>query len=451
MDSGPRQIKLKKGFTLQMKGEACHDVMYQPIDRVVMPLGGIRWFTPKLTVEEGQPITMGEAVGYVKEIPAIKLTAPISGIITEIVRGEKRKLMGLAIEATAPFVPRTLDHLTPPYTKETIVDTLLSYGYWPAFRQRPYNILANPAHAPKALFISCFDTAPLAPNYEVLLQNRPEEFEEGMQVVAKMEFPKIYVCVPKGDTFFSKMKYPSSVEVVTFEGEHPAGNVGTHVHFLAPTDKNDLVWHISPQDIAAIGHLFLHKEIDFHKIIALTGSSLKKPIYWKTMAGAPIAPLLKDGLLDENVRVISGNVLTGTEIGTNGTIHYHDLQVTAIPEGEHRELLGWTYPGLNKVSLSPTFLSRLFPKRKQVLNTFLNGGHRPLMFNDVYQRVFPLQLLPFPLLRACLAKDWDTMEALGIYEITEADVALCEFVCPSKSNFQEAVHDALYTLYKENH
>ncbi len=285
-----------------------------------------------------------------------------------------------------------------------------------------------------------------------------DPFFKGLSTLAKLTDGTLYLTVKTGTTLFDLFTNEPNIgkqiaaipncKWVPFSGPHPSGNVGTQIHFLAPIQKGDVVWTIEPQNVATIGNLFLNQKLDFTKRIALAGGALKNGSYFDLVNGASVSGLIKDQLVQDDVRVISGNVLTGSNIGKEGYVGFYDHVISVIPESEERELFGWIMPNFNKFSVSRTFFSYLMPHKKYNMDTRLFGGKRVPMFSDVYSKVFPMDLLPDQLLKACYIKDIEAMEALGIYEVIEEDFALCEFVCPSKSDCQQIVKDALFELNK---
>jgi Na+-transporting NADH:ubiquinone oxidoreductase subunit A len=311
-------------------------------------------------------------------------------------------------------------------------------------------VVANPGDKPKAIFISGFDTAPLAPDYNFIMDNIPLSlFRTGITAITLLTGMKINLVLngkEKVPAFLSEMP---GVEISYFSGPHPAGNVGVHIHHLAPLNKGELVWFINLQDVIAIGRLFDEGKYYPERIVALAGSEVIYPRYYRMLSGSSVANIVKENVKPGRLRYISGNVLTGTKISEGGFLGYYDSQVTVIPEGDHFELLGWAAPGAAKYSFYRAFLSSLLPLKSFTVDTNLHGGERAFVLTGQYEKVMPMDIYPMQLFKAILAEDIDLMENLGIYEIAEEDVALCEFICPSKTEIQSIVRKGLDLMIKE--
>lgn len=442
-------IKITKGLDIQLAGNATNQLLALPVSDTfrVCPTD-FRWLTPRLLVQEGAPVEVGTPLFADKHDERIVIVSPIAGTVHEIVRGDKRALKAIIIDRDAAAnTTRTVD-VEKSANAGAIRQLLLQYGLWPCLRQRPYSTIANPDDQPKSIFVSCFDSAPLAPDYNVLLQGREEEFRKGLEMlrIATHNAP-MHLCLRKGanNTLFESCP---DVVLHDVEGPHPAGNVGTQIHRIDPIAKGDVVWYVSLQDVAMIGKLFLNHKLSFERKAALTGPCAQTTGYFSYIYGADISTFLRENLSQDKVRAISGNVLTGQAMNVDSatSLRFYDQQVTAIAEGGQREFMGWLLPGFKKWSFSHTFLSWLTPKRAYTHNTSLHGGHRTFMMTDVYDKVFPFDLIPLALLKACYIQDIEQMEALGIYEVEDEDFALCEVVCPSKMECQQIVRDALFKL-----
>jgi Na+-transporting NADH:ubiquinone oxidoreductase subunit A len=318
---------------------------------------------------------------------------------------------------------------------------------WPFIRRRPYGIVASPNEQPKAVFVSSFDTSPLAPDYNFVMEGQLGTFQTGIDALAKLTGKKVYVGI-NGTSVFTNLK---NAEIVRFAGPHPAGNVGVQIHHVSPVNKGEVVWTVNPQDVLFIGRLFETGMPDFTKIIALTGSEVERPKYLQTLQGSPISAITERRLknTDYKQRIISGNVLTGTRVKTQDYLGFYDSQVTVIPEGDDYEFLGWADPGVDKFSSTKAFFSKLFPKKEYVLNANLHGGDRALVLTDQYRKVVPMDIMPVILIKAIIANDIDKMEQLGIYEVIEEDFALCEYVCASKTKVQDILRGGINVMIKE--
>ncbi len=317
-------------------------------------------------------------------------------------------------------------------------------------RQRPYHIVANPQDAPKAIFISGFDTSPLAPDYNFIMDNSSESlFRRGITALKKLTDGKINLVLNgKGDSS-AVLKNASDVEISQFSGPHPVGNVGIQIHHLDPLNKGEIVWFVNLQDVLAIGRLFEEGRYNHERIVALTGSEIMHPQYYRIKSGVSVSSMTNGNVKPGNLRYISGNVLTGTSVGQEGHVGFYDSQVTVIPEGDYFEFFGWMKPGLDKFSFSRTFASKLIPSKGFRLDTNLHGGERAFVMTGQYEKVVPMDIYPMQLLKAILAEDIDLMENLGIYEVAEEDFALCEYICPSKIEIQSIVRKGLEMMIKE--
>ena len=444
-------IKIKKGLNINLKGQAekvlvntetAHTYAVKPTD-----FTGI---TPKLSVKENAPVKAGTALFYDKYNPEVKFTSPVSGKVLKIVRGERRKILEIVIESDgkAEYVPFTKG-APGDIDKQTIIENLLNSGLWPAIKMRPYGVIAKPADTPKAIFISSFDSAPLGVDYNFILNNSEKAFQTGIDALSKLTDGKIHIGMEDGVAPCAAIKNASGIEINQYSGKHPAGNVGTQIHHTDPINKGEIVWTIEPQEVVAIGRLFTEGKYDASKIVALAGSEVSKPQYYKVINGAKIESITKGNITGNNVRFISGNVLSGTRVDASGYLSYYGSLVSVIPEGNHYEFMGWVAPGFNKFSVSRTFFSWLTPKKKYTIDTNLKGGLRALMITGSFEKVFPFDIFPMQLIKAVIIEDIDLMEKLGIYEVVEEDFALCEFVDTSKTDIQAIVRKGLDLMLKE--
>jgi Na+-transporting NADH:ubiquinone oxidoreductase subunit A len=443
-----RTIRLKKGLDIPLKGAAEKSLAgeinsyrfgVKPID--------FPGLIPKLEVKPGDQVKAGSALFHDKLHPEIKFTSPVSGTVLSVERGERRKMLEITVDKNGiDFIdfgkadPSAL-------TREKIIDRLLASGLWPAVRQRPYHIIAKPGNIPKSVFISGFDTAPLAPDYDFIIKNSQAIlFSTGLKAVSKLTGGKINLVLNNEK---SVLNNTPGVEISYFSGPHPAGNVGVHIHHLDPVNKGEVVWYINLQDVISIGRLFTEGIYKPERIVALTGSEVAHPQYYTMLSGGSLTPMLSGNIKSGNVRCISGNVLTGTKVASDGYLGYYDSQVTVIPEGDYYEFFGWAAPGAKKYSFHKTFLSSLLNRRDYTLDTNLHGGERAFVMTGQYEKVVPMDIYPMQLCKAILAGDIDLMENLGIYEVAEEDFALCEFICPSKIEIQSIIRNGLDLMIKE--
>lgn len=447
----PKVIKIKKGLNIKLKGKA-EKILEQAErpDLFAVKPPDFEGIMPKLINKQGSHVDVGSPLFFDKYHQNVVFTSPVSGTVSTINRGERRRILEVVIEADQKDNYIEFGKADPlSLTRQQIIDKLLKSGLWPYIRQRPYGVIANPEDNPKAIHISGFDTAPLASDPDFLVSGQEQDFQTGINVLSQLTDGKIHlnlnVAYPPSKVFTGADK----VQLNYFQGPHPAGSVGVQIHHIDPINKGDIVWYAYPQDIIMIGRLFEHGIYDPTRIIALTGSEVENPRYYRTANGASIKPLTSGNIKSKNVRCISGNVLTGSKINANGYLGFYDSQITIIPEGDHYEMFGWAKPGINKFSHSSAFLSALFPKEEYVLDTNLNGGRRAYVMTGQYEKVTPMDIFPVQLIKAIMVEDIDLMENLGIYEVTEEDLALCEFVCTSKVEVQSILREGLNLIRKE--
>ena len=447
-----KEIRLKKGLNIKLVGEA--DKVYasvKPTAKYIVKPTDFHGLTPKLTVKVGDKVKAGTVVFFNKYDEKIKFCSPVSGEVTAIVRGAKRRILEVVINADAEisyetFTPFTAESLS----REQIIDSMLKAGVWPFVRQKPYDIIANPTDMPKAIFISTFNTAPLTIDNDFALYGMDELFQKGLDYIVKLTTGKTHLNID-GNTNPSKVfTEAKGVEINKISGVHPAGNVGVQMHHIDPINKGEVVWYLEPQDVIAIARLFTEGKYDVSRIIALGGSQIQKPRYYRMISGASITNLLADNLKKGDNRVISGDVLSGQQIDENGTLGFYHTTITAIEEGKEQEFLGWILPGMHKFSASKTFLSWLTPSKKYALNANMHGEERAYVMTGEYEKVLPMDIYPTQLIKACMIEDIELMENLGIYEVAPEDLALCEFVCTSKIEVQSIIRHGLDLVRKEN-
>ena len=444
-------VKLKKGLDLKIKGVAGKVLSGEskPAYYGVTPLD-FPGIVPKIAVKQGDSVRAGETVFFDKANPDIKVSSPVSGTVMSIERGDRRKILEVLIERSGnEYVD--FEKIDPSKaSREQVKQTLLNSGLWPFIRQRPYHIIARPNLEPKAIFIPGFDSSPLAPDLNFIMNNSsPSLFQDGISILKKLTDGKVNLILNGNGEASDVMRKTEGVEISYFSGPHPSGNVGVHIHHLAPLNKGEMIWFVNPQDVISIGRLFREGRYIPERIIALTGSEVINPQYYKMLAGASISGIVSNNVKEGHLRYISGNVLTGRKIQSNGHLGYYDHQVTVIPEGDYFEFFGWATPGIDKFSFSKTFLSNLFPKKSYRMDTNLHGGERAFVMTGQYEKVLPMDIYPMQLLKAILANDVDLMENLGIYEVAEEDFALCEYLDPSKTEIQSIVRQGLDLMIKE--
>jgi Na+-transporting NADH:ubiquinone oxidoreductase subunit A len=403
-----------------------------------------------MVVREGGKVQAGDTIFYSKSNELIKFVSPVSGTLTKIERGAKRVITQIVIEADVQDTFKDFGSLNPDTASpEAIKTRLLESGCWPFILQRPYAVIADTEQAPRDIFVSGVNTAPLANDLDFSLNGKEKQLQAALTALSRLTTGKVHVGVAKSGT--SPFKGLKDIVLHSVSGPHPVGNVGTQINKIAPVNKNELVWTVAPQDLVIIGELLLTGKFNPERTIALAGSEVKTPKYYKTRIGAEAATFLYDsGLKDENVRIISGDVLTGKKISPKGHLGYYSNTVTVIPEGNDYELFGWNKPVFDKISTSRALtFSWLTPNKKYDLDTNTNGEHRAFVVTGSYEEVFPLDMYPLQMLKACMVKDLDQMEALGMYEVAPEDFALTEFVCVSKQPHQQIIRNGLDLMYKE--
>ena len=445
-----KDIRIKKGLDIKLVGEAEH-VTTQISTSGVFALKpeDFHGIIPKLIAKEGTEVKAGEALFYSKSDERILFPSPVSGKVTEIIRGAKRRILTIKIVSDGKqdykdFGKQDVDKMS----AEEVKNHLLASGCWPFIKQRPYDIIANPNQAPKAIFVSAYGSAPLAADYNYALAGKEKELQTALNVVSKLTEGKVHVSVSANSN--SPFNELNNIELHKVSGPHPIGNVSTQIAQIDPINKGEVVWIVTPQDLVVIGELLLTGNFNITRTVALTGSQFENPSYVSVVAGATIGDVVKKNLNNENTRVISGNVLSGTQVDEKGFLGYYDNQITAIPEGDDYEFFGWNKPVFNKISPSRALtFSWLNPKKKYDLNTNTNGEHRAFVVTGSYENVFPLDVYPLQFLKACMYKDLDEMENLGGYEVAPEDFALTEFICVSKQPHQKIVREGLDLMKEE--
>ena len=445
-------IRIRKGLDIHLEGEADKTTQQLPL----APLYGIKpidfhGIIPKLLLREGNEVKAGEALFFSKSDERVLFPSPVSGTIKEIVRGERRKVLEIHITPNQEQVFKDYGKKNVNEMQgEEIKAHLLSSGCWPFIKQRPYDVIANPDRKPKAIFVSACKTNPLAPDYDYVLKGKEETLQTALTALAKLTTGKVHVSVFKNSSL-SPFRNLKDIEVHNVTGPHPAGNVSTQIAQISPINKGEVIWVVTPQDLLVIGELFLTGKLNLTRTVALTGSRIEKPHYVTVLAGAQITGVVGSQVQQVgNTRIISGDVLTGTQVSETGFLGFYDDQITAIPEGNDYDLFGWAKPIANKISLTRSLtFSWLNPKKKYNLNTNTNGEHRAFVVTGMYEEVFPLDIYPMQLLKACLYKDLDELENLGAYEVAPEDFALTEFVCVSKQPHQQIIRDGLDLMMAE--
>lgn len=443
-------IKLRKGLDINLKGKAAAEVVAvkEPGFYALCPddFAGV---TPKVVVKEQEYVMAGGPLFIDKNHPEVQFVSPVSGVVTSVERGARRKVLSITVEAAQEqdyeeFGKEDVSKMDAVSVKAA----LLKSGMFAFIKQRPYDIVADPTVAPRAIFVSAFDTNPLAPDFELALKGEEANFQTGLDALAKIAKTYLSISVNQKAAALTQAK---NVTLTVFDGPHPAGNVGVQINNIAPINKGETVWTIDPQAVIFIGRLFNTGHVDLTRLVAVTGSEVKKPSYCKLKVGALLTNVFAGNVsTDKNLRYISGNVLTGKQITANGFLGAFHSQVTVIPEGDDvHEMLGWIMPRFDQFSTSHSYFSWLMGKKEYTLDARVKGGERHMIMSNEYDRVLPMDIMPEYLIKAIIAGDIDRMEALGIYEVAPEDFALCEFVCSSKMELQRIVREGLDMLRRE--
>ncbi|MBP5359896.1 MAG: Na(+)-translocating NADH-quinone reductase subunit A [Bacteroidaceae bacterium] len=443
-----KHFKLKKGLDINLKGHAPHSVKAVPTKGIysVMP-NDFYGFKPKPVVKEGDSVLAGDALFINKEIPELKVVAPVSGTVTAVVRGERRKLLSIDVEAGSEQRYKSFDVKCS--TGEDVKALLLEAGLFAFIRQRPYDIVANPNDTPKGIFVSTFSKMPLAQDFSFALQGEEAYLQAGINALAKIAKVHVGVSPEQEDVMCSLLP---DTDIYVFSGPNPAGNVGVQINHISPVNKGEVVWAIGAEEVVFIGRLVKEGHVDLTRTIAVAGGEVKEPTYCKTLVGAPLAALLHDNLKrNEHIRIINGNPLVGIKTDINGHLAAKVTEVTVIPEGDDKdEVLGWIMPRLKDFSTNRSYFTWLQGKKKEYnLDARIKGGERHIIMSGEYDRYLPMDIYGGYLIKAILTGDLDRMEALGIYEVAPEDFAVAEFADSSKLELQRIVREGLDLLRKE--
>lgn len=448
-------IKLKKGFNINLAGKAENRILEvdQPETFAVKPAEFNHITMAKMLVAEGDNVKAGAPLFHEKTMEEVLFCAPVSGEVVEIKRGEKRRVLEIKIladkevefEKSKSYTSSDISGLS----REDLQGILVKSGVWPNIIQRPYGCVADPADTPKAIFISGFDSNPLAPDYGFTQHGNEQYFQAGVNALRKFTAGKVHLNIDADGEVAKVFSQVQGIQENKISGAHPAGNVGVQIHHIDPINKGDIVWTVNPQGVVEIGKFMLDGTYDTSRLVAVTGSEVKNPAYIKTYTGACLNKLLAGNVEDGDNRYVSGNLLTGEAVGIDGYLGFYHQQVSVIKEGNHEELFGWILPSTKKLSFHKAFglLSYTGGSQKEyVLDTNQHGEHRNFVVTGAFEKVLPMDILPNYLFKAILAEDFDDMEALGIYELIEEDVALCEFIDVSKHNLQEILREGIQLI-----
>lgn len=446
-----KDIRIKKGVNIKLKGSAERVYANIPSSKLffIKPSDFIG-LNPKLTVKVGDKVLAGSPLFFDKENPSVIITSPVSGDVSEIRRGKKRKILSVAVNADEEISYKNFPKAkADDISRENIISQILEAGLWPFVRQRPFAVIANPKDKPKSIFISAFDSAPLSCDNDFILHGMEKEFQNGLDIVSKLTEGTTHLNIDGNVNSSSVFTSAKGVQINNITGPHPAGNVGIQIHHIDPLNKGEIVWYMYPQDIVAIGRLFSKGKYDASRLVALAGSQVEKPRYYRTMQGALISQMIKENIKEGNNRFISGNVLTGNQISAEDSLGFYHNEICVIPEGNRPDFLGWLLPGFHKFSLSRTFFSWLNPKKEFDISANMNGEERAYVVTGQYENVLPMDIYPQHLIKSIMVGDIELMENLGIYEVAEEDFALCEFSCTSKIPVQEILREGMDLVKKE--
>ena len=446
-------IKLRKGLDINLKGKASKDVALQvsETDEYALVPEAFVGVTPKVVVREGDHVNAGDALFVNKACPEVKFASPVSGVVTAIERGDRRKVLCIKVKADAEqtstdFGKKIVDEMDGDAVKQALLEAGL-FGY---INQLPYAVSTTPDTTPKAIFVSTLRDMPLAADFEVELLGNEQAFKTGLTALSKIAKTYLGAGVNQPNVALMASK---EVELNIFDGPCPAGNVGVQVNHIDPVNKGEVVWTVDPAAVIFFGRLFLTGKVDLSKRVAVAGSEIKTPGYAEVLVGTPLSAFVADQLkTTEHVRVINGNPLTGTQASLASYVGGHTSEITAIPEGDDKdEMLGWILPRTDQFSTSRSYFSWLFGKKKEyVLDARVKGGERHMIMSGEYDSVLPMDIYGEYLIKAIITGDIDKQEQLGIYEVSPEDFAVAEFVDSSKLELQKIVRDGLNTLRKEN-
>lgn len=446
-------IVLKCGLNIPIKGEAARETvkMITP-DIIAVKPTDFKGLVPRLLVREGDKVLAGSPLMADKNCPDILFTSPVSGTVAEVVRGDKRKLLEVRIKADEEQVFENYGvQNVASMSAEDVKALLLKSGLWAAIIQRPYGILANPGLKPKAIFISGFTTAPLAADLNYVLADEVENIQTAVDALAKLTEGGVHFSLSSENYFGTPFHKIEHVIHHSFTGKHPAGNVGVQISNITPIQKGETVWTVSLLLLAAIGKLFNTGKVNLARKVAVTGPVAINPAYVDALPGISMKELAQfyDNSAND-VRFVSGDVLSGKNVGAEGFLGFFDNQVSLLHEGTEREWFGWIKPfRFNQFSSQRSYFSWLCPKKKYSMDTNTHGGERTFVMSDVYGKVLPMDIFPVYLVKACLAGNLDDMEKYGIYEVLPEDLATCEFVDPSKNDIQTIIENGIDKMIKE--
>jgi Na+-transporting NADH:ubiquinone oxidoreductase subunit A len=445
-------IKIKNGLTINLKGAAQNIIKKAATPKTIsINPSNFHLIIPKMVVKIGQKISQGDVVFYSKKNERIKFCSPVNGVVKEIIRGAKRKIIEIIIESIGDnerSSKKAIDYKN--LSSEQVKNLLLDSGCWPFIKQRPYDIIANPSDSPKSIFISTFNSAPISADFQIILDDQKEEFKHGVKILSKLFSGDLNIGIEKNNKSF--LNDIENVKINTFNGPHPAGNVGVQIHHIDPINSGEKVWTLGAEDVANIGRYFMTGSYNPVRTLAVSGPPVKYPKYYKTVAGSELCEIIKDAGINQNdhLRFINGDVLTGYKVESDNYLGFYNNTLSVLREGNHYRMFGWVPFVNNKVpSIYKTSFSWLFPNKKYDLDTNLNGEERALVVTGEMEKVFPMDILPMQLLKECMAGNIEKMESLGIYEVAPEDFSLIDYSSSSKIEAQYIIRKGLDLMISE--
>jgi len=437
-------IKLRKGLDVNLKGKAAKETASVdcPGEYALCP-DDFTGLKPKVVVKEGDAVKAGDALFVDKLHPEVCFVSPVSGTVSLVERGDRRKLLSVRVKCDMKFESKTFK------TDGDVKALMMESGLFGMIRQRPYDTVANPDDAPKAIHVSAFNSMPLAQDFEYVLKGQETEFQAGLTALSKIAPVNLGISSQQSAKALTEAK---NCNVYVFDGPAPAGNVGVQINHINPVNKGEVVWTLGAEEVIMLGRLMKTGKVDFTRTIALAGSEVKSPRYYKMKVGQKLSTLLAGQVEGEDIRIINGNPMTGVQTTKDAYLAAHATEVTAIPEGAHAdEMLGWIMPRFSTFSTHRSYFSWLMGSKKEyVMDARIKGGERHMIMSGEYDKVFPMDIYAGYLIKAIIAGDIDRQEALGIYEVAPEDFAIAEFVCSSKMELQRIVREGLDILRKEN-
>ncbi len=443
-----RLVRLKKGHDIKLKGAPAAVIEDATVNTYAVQPGNFVGMSPipKVVVEVGDEVRAGDELFFDKKRPEIRYVAPVSGEIAAINRGQKRAISEVVILADKEQKHKSLDRIDlDAISREDLVNFLVANGAWPLLRQRPYDIVPAIDSTPEHIFISTFQSGPMGADQNLVVTGAEKVFATGLKLLSLLTEGEVHLGLnARGDGPPARaFREAEGVRKTWYHGPHPAGNVGVQIHHTRPIGAHGEVWTLGVQEVITLGRMITEQRFDASRIVALTGQSFDRPRYVRTHLGANLKDLVEGEGLDDNDRVISGDVLSGEAKSRESFLNFYDDQVTAIPEGREFELFGWLLPLKMRPSLSRTFPGFLFKDAQYEVTTNTHGEERAFVMTGQYENVLPMDIYPQHLMKAILNKDFERMEGLGIYELSEEDVALCEFACTSKQPLQHILRAGL--------